>query len=309
MKTSSMDILDKKITFIIGAQKCGTTAVHKLLSSHPEISLPSIKETHYFSSTRLYEKGTDWYYSHFDFDKKTLCEVDPSYLFVPESCDRIRGIAPDSKFIVIFRKPIDRALSQYLMSSHRGYEKLSFIDALKSEKKRLKNDDGRFSFINHSYALRGNYAVQLNRYLSNFDKSNFLFIKFDDLISNEVNKNILESICSFIGVDSRLLDLSLPKLNNKKKIKSIMVRNLLYKESLLKRVTRFALPSNQLRNKIKSIMNSLNSTNYSKIESENEIDRHLISLPQEYIDWNNQQTKLLSEISNLDLDSWIIYDG
>ena len=300
-----MNLLNRKITFIIGAQKCGTTTIHKLLSSHPDISLPSIKETHYFSKGSLYKKGIDWYCNHFDSTKKVLCEVDPSYLFFPESSRRIRDSISEPKFIVIFRRPLDRALSQYLMSCYRGYENLSFIEALKSEKERFENDKNQFSFINHSYIQRGNYTDQLNRYISNFDKSNFLFIKFDDLVSSEVNKNILKSICSFIGIDSTLLKLSLPKLNNKKKIKSTMVRNLLYKETFFKRATRLVLPSDQLRNKLKSRIDSLNSTNYSEVESKGERDKHLMSLPQEYIDWNNEQTKLLSEISKLDLDNWI----
>ena len=69
--------------------------------------------------------------------------------------------------------------TQYLMSYYRGYENLSFLDALKIGKERLKNDKDQFSFINHSYTQRSNYSVQLSAYISIFDKSKFLFIKFD----------------------------------------------------------------------------------------------------------------------------------
>ena len=234
-----------------------------------------------------------------------MCEVDPSYLFFPKSAQRIKKSIPDSKFIVIFRKPIDRALSQYLMSCYRGYEHLSFLDALKSEKERLKNDKNQFSFINHSYIQRGNYATQLNQYLSIFDKSNFLFIKFDDLISDNKNKSLLKSICSFIGIDSTLLEFKLPKSNTKKKIKSTMIRDLLYKETFFKKAAQLALPSDGLRNKLKTMINSLNSSNYHDDESKYEINEHIKSLPIEHLDWNNKQTKLLSEISNLDLNDWI----
>jgi len=295
--------LEKIFTFIIGAQKSGTTAVHNLLLSHPEVSLPKIKETHYFSKDSLYEKDIDWYCSHFNFKKKAICEVDPSYLFFPNTAQRIKESIPNSRFIVIFRKPIDRALSQYLMSCYRGYETLPFLDALDSEKERLKNDKNKFSFINHSYLQRGNYLTQLEEYLSIFHKSNFLFIKFDDLISND--ENVLKSICTFIDIDFTLLQFALPKSNIKKKIKSAMIRNLLYEESFFKKTAQFIVPSDELRNKLKNIINSLNSSSYNENESKDEIDKHLKSLPQEYINWNNNQTKLLSKISNLNLDNWI----
>ena len=301
-----MNLINKKFTFIIGAQKCGTTTMHNLLLSHPALSLPAIKETHYFSRDFLYNKGIDWYLEHFDLNKKNMCEVDPSYLFFPNTSKRIKASIPNTKFIVIFRKPIDRALSQYLMSCYRGYESLSFLDALNIESKRLENDNNYFSFINHSYLERGNYAKQLNSYLSTFDKSNFLFIKFDDLISTDSNKSLLKSICSFIDIDSRLLQFELPKSNAKKKVKSSIIRNLLYKDTNLKRVAQFVVPSDRLRNNLKNIINSFNSTDYSdKDESQKMISEQLMSLPKKYIDWNNSQVDSLSKVSGLNLDDWI----
>ena len=61
------------------------------------------------------------------------------------------------------------------MSRYRGYEKLSFIEAIEKENERLACDADLFSFINHSYISRGDYHKQLSLYLNEFDKSNFLF--------------------------------------------------------------------------------------------------------------------------------------
>ena len=38
---------------IIGASKCGTTALYYYLKQHPEISFPELKEPKYFSSVGL----------------------------------------------------------------------------------------------------------------------------------------------------------------------------------------------------------------------------------------------------------------
>ena len=37
------------------------------------------------------------------------------------------------------------------MSKYRGFEKLSFSDALEAEEERLKNDASNFSLLNYSY--------------------------------------------------------------------------------------------------------------------------------------------------------------
>ena len=36
--------------FCIGAAKCGTTTLHDILIQHPNIYLPKVKETKFFSS-------------------------------------------------------------------------------------------------------------------------------------------------------------------------------------------------------------------------------------------------------------------
>ena len=38
--------------FVVGMQKSGTTTLHKWLNSHPEITLPNYKETHFFSDEK-----------------------------------------------------------------------------------------------------------------------------------------------------------------------------------------------------------------------------------------------------------------
>ena len=51
-----------------------------------------------------------------------------------------------------------------------------------------------------------------------------------------------------------------------------MIRNLLYKESFFKKTAQFMIPSDELRNKLKNIINSLNSSDYNQNESKDEIN-------------------------------------
>ena len=43
-----MIIENKPFILIIGVQKAGTTSIHKLISNQVEVSLPKIKETHFY---------------------------------------------------------------------------------------------------------------------------------------------------------------------------------------------------------------------------------------------------------------------
>ena len=53
--------------FVAGMQKSGTTTLHKWLNSHPEITLPNYKETHFFSDEKQFSKGFKWYLNNLDW--------------------------------------------------------------------------------------------------------------------------------------------------------------------------------------------------------------------------------------------------
>ena len=297
-------MITNNFIFIIGAQKSGTTALHNLLSSHLDISLPNIKETHFFSIKQNFIKGMDWYKRQFDLNKKVMCEVDPSYLYFSEAAARINSNIKSPKFIVIFRRPLERALSHYFMSLYRGFEELSFKNAIEVEEQRLRLDKDFFSSINHSYLDRGNYSKQLEIYLNNFNESDFLFIKFENLIAD--NQGLIkDEICNFMHVNNTFNEQSLPNANKRKKIKSSMIRDLLYKESYVKQVAKTLIPSDSIRIRIKEFINSFNSEYYTNLESRQQIDDNLKFLPEKYFSWNNEQTKMISSITNLDLNDWI----
>ncbi len=53
------------VTFLMaGCQRCGTTWVDAALREHPEVFLPSQKQTYFFDEQ--YDKGINWYLKHFD---------------------------------------------------------------------------------------------------------------------------------------------------------------------------------------------------------------------------------------------------
>ena len=189
------------------------------------------------------------------------------------------------------------------MSYYRGHEELSFIDALRSEPKRLKDIDNDFSLIHHSYIKRGNYSEQLNRYLIEFDKKDFLFIKFEDLISKENRKKTIYSIVEFMGIKNEDILFKMKHNNRRKKIKYEFIRDLLYKDNIIRTAVKKIISSDLLRIRLKEMINFLNSSDY---DSNNKFSNNILdSIPQKYFIWNNKQSKLLGEMTDLDTDNWI----
>lgn len=198
--------------FVVGAQKAGTTSLHDWLSQQPDVCLPKIKETNFFSDEEIHSKGIEWYLRRFPRcdGSAVIGEINPEYMFKEDALQRIKRCVERPKLIFIFRNILDRALSQYKMSVRNGYEDLSFDEALKSEGRRLLSKDAIFSLLHHSYMARGRYVEQVNRSKQVLPDAEFLFVKFDDLISDEKGLETYSRICFFIGVssDPRLADRS-----------------------------------------------------------------------------------------------------
>jgi sulfotransferase family protein len=172
-------------TFIAGAQKCGTTTLHYLLSKHPDIFFPQApQEIHFFDVEDNFRKGLEWYAGHFSGwnGQRIVAQTSPLYFFEPSVPVRIREVVPHARFILILRNPVDRAYSHYWHEVKHGAEKLSFEDALDREHERIRNGfEGRRHF---SYVSRGQYATQFLRYLEYFPRGNILALRFEDLTQN-----------------------------------------------------------------------------------------------------------------------------
>ena len=84
----------------------------------------------------------------------------------------------------------------------------------------------------------------------------------------------------------------------------MIVRDLLYTDTLVKKAINALIPSDQIKFKLKSIIDLFNSKDYSKSESKEQIEKNLKDLPEKYFNWNNNQVQLLSSITDLELNDW-----
>ena len=167
---------------IVGAQKSGTTSLHRLLESHPQIYLPARpQEIHFFDLEENFARGMDWYQNFFGgWDGEPYCgQTSPLYMYEPGVAGRISEALPEARMIFILRNPITRAYSHYWHEVRYGWEELSFAEALRREPERLI---GGFEARRHfSYVDRGCYGAQIERFLELFDRRQLLFLKQEEL--------------------------------------------------------------------------------------------------------------------------------
>jgi hypothetical protein len=175
---------------IVGAQRSGTTSLYRYLAEHPAVAPPVRKEIQYFSLH--YPRGEGWYRTHFPMGgrQRVTFEATPYYLFHPAAPRRAADTVPEAKVIALLRDPVSRAFSQWQHNASRGLEHLGFEAALDAEEGRLAGDDERLvadaSYRSDahrlwSYAARGNYAAQLERWLACYPRDKILVLRSEDL--------------------------------------------------------------------------------------------------------------------------------
>lgn len=191
---------------VIGAQKAGTTALYAYLRWHPEITGPSWKEVSFFD--RHWWRGEAWYRGQFPLraSGRLVGEASPSYLFHPLAPERARALVPEAKLVALLRDPVERAYSQYQHEVALGREPLSFEDALDAEEERTRGEverlvaDPRYfsrAWWDHTYATRGLYAEQLERWLAVYPREQLLVLTTDEL--GERTAETYAAVLSFLG--------------------------------------------------------------------------------------------------------------
>lgn len=205
---------------VLGAQKCGTTALYHCLAQHPRIRMPRGKEeTHYFD--KHYWRGDGWYLNHFPIkpflswgDNRRLAVGDstPCYIFTPAVSSKLYRLLPDAKFLVLLRDPVERALSHYFHSVRKGHENLdpmaafdAEVDRLAGERERIVLDPYYYSqaYNYFSYRLRGLYRDQIDAWLEYFPLERFQFLRSDRF--SQAPQETMDEVWNFLGLASARL--------------------------------------------------------------------------------------------------------
>jgi hypothetical protein len=169
---------------VVGGQRCGSTWLDSALRGHPDIFLPSRKQSYFFDIN--YHQGIDWYLERFAEAQprhKAIGEVATGYC-LPHAVPRVARHLPDAKLVMSVRNPVERAYSYYQSRAIvRGWS--SFAEALAAEPEILD---------------RGRYIEQIEALLGAYPRDRLLVVNFERLSRD--GDAYLEQIFDFIGVDT-----------------------------------------------------------------------------------------------------------
>lgn len=178
---------------VIGAQKAGTTWLHRNLRNHPETWMPR-NEVHYFDR-KINDRSFDdaWYASIFEKGRargKTVGEYTPSYSVVDRKLvAHAHKLMPEAKIIFSMRNPVERAWSQANMTIVRRERGTDHAD----------EEDLRGLFDREKAQLRTNYLRSLDNWGAYFPPER-IFVSFLEDIHFHPER-LLEDIYGFLGVD------------------------------------------------------------------------------------------------------------
>lgn len=120
--------------FVVGAPRCGTTALSHYLGAHPDVCFSSVKEPHYFSQHDLTElRGEELrrlvdsdylarFFGHCRDPGRLFAEGSVTYLYAAERMEPILRLWPDAKFVIALRNPLEMVPSLHQRLLYNGDE-------------------------------------------------------------------------------------------------------------------------------------------------------------------------------------------
>ena len=238
-----------ELTWIgIGAQKAGTTWLHKLLQKCNDISLPKDqKEIHFWDWH--HRKGFDWYIRQFEYHSQKASaaaalhygEITPCYAVLPETTiAEIYKCFPNLKIIFIARDMVDRAWSAMIMELRdqtMGLSAGEFADGVTgnahnskankrtklstAQQRRLEQQASPSSqpdsyFIdrlrNATHDSRSNYAKHLINWYKYFPSSSILLLDYKEIESHP--RDVLLRVVMHMGVEEQKAKQFIASLND-----------------------------------------------------------------------------------------------
>jgi hypothetical protein len=236
--------------FIVGAPKCGTTALYSYLKQHPQIFMSPHKEPTFFGRDLLpacpYFVG-DWeaYKALFEGAENypVVGEASVYYLVSESAASEIHAIAPDAKIVIMIRNPIDMMHSLHGQLLYSGAEKeSSFMHALSQEESRRRIGFHSNQCVHQALLYRNmaTYSVQIERYFEAFGRENVHVILLEEFIKNK--SGIYKELLSFLGVDESYLP-EFPVVNSNKEVRFGTLQSFLRKRpKALRDLAKWILP-------------------------------------------------------------------
>jgi len=196
--------------FIVGAPKCGTTALNHYLAAHPDIFMAK-KETHFFGADlrfgpqlQYYRRYPNEYSAEFAAwsGQARGGETSVWYLFSQKAAEEIKAYNPDARIIIMLREPVAMLYSLYCQFVADGNEHLpTFKDALAAEAERQAGRRlNRQTYFAQAlvYRATARFSEQVKRYFDVFGRERVHVVIYDDFSARTAD--VYRQALNFLGV-------------------------------------------------------------------------------------------------------------
>lgn len=290
--------------FIVGAPKCGTTAMNHYLGQHPEIFIPDLKELHFFGSDLKFNRhrpNREEYLALFQEAgrEKRVGEASVWYLYSKEAAEEIKEFCPTADIIIMLRNPVDMLYSLHSQMLYTGNEDIAdFEVALEAEEDRkqgLRIPSTALFVPGLFYRETVEYSRQVERYLNVFGREHVHVIIFDDF--RKYADDLLKKTFQFLGVNPDFQP-DLRIVNANKQIRSRKLQRFLNSPPQVTRRFGRAFATTKVRQRILKGLKSYNTNYESRYSMDPQLRRRLQA---EFA----PEVEELSRLLDLDLRYWL----
>jgi hypothetical protein len=203
---------------LLGAAKCGTSALHAALARHPALFLSRPKEPKFFltdgpppSSGGGPGDVATWaehVWRRADYEA-LFADAPPDalrgestvfYLYDRAAQHRVRALLPAVKLVAVLRDPVERAHSNWAHLRGAGLEpEADFRAALDREPERVAAGWAHF----WHYVAQGRYGEQLDHLFALFPPEQVLLLRYRDL--RDAPGATVDRVCRFLGVETGMV--------------------------------------------------------------------------------------------------------
>lgn len=299
-------MINKPNIFIVGAPRCGTTALSEYLKEHPNVFMSNPKEPHYFADDMVKHRGIKKSKDYFNLFSQTtdkhLCigEASVWYLYSKNAIENIYKYNKEVKIIVMLRKPVEMVYSMHSQHQNsQGEDEPDFEKAwnLESERKKGKSIPKHILHVpNLYYSEIANYYTQLQNLYQYFPKKQVKVILFDDLKNS--TKLTYNEVLDFLDLP-KFNKNNFPRVNENRNFKFHFFNKLQKKEPIFIRNYRKKIMQIIGLNKLEigKFIYNLNSEKTVRKPIDNKIKKKVIENYK--VEVNN-----LSKLIQKDLSSW-----
>jgi hypothetical protein len=291
--------------FIVGAPKCGTTAMADYLAQHQELGMAARKETHFLVgdlAPRLALRpgprlSRDDYMSMFATvqDRRRLGEASVWYLYSPTAAREIERFCPEAQIIIMLRNPVEMLPSLHSEFVHQVIEPVDdFETALSLDEERIRSGTPT-GFPPHSYRDAVRYAEQVERYLEVFGRERVHVIIYDDFRDDPLAA--FRSTCEFLGVNADFAP-EIKVVNPNRRTRSRHLQRLVRKPPPRLRALLHSVTSQSFRRRTSALLRRLNRTPVPRDPLPAQVAE---SLRPEV----EREVAALGELLDLDLSRWL----